>query len=249
MIKEYHRPHTLDEALALLSRPAPFTIPLAGGTALGHHDLSDLAVVDLQALGLDQITRKGSSIQIGAMVTLQSLLESGEVEQLNSAISLEATYNLRQVATCAGTVLAADGRSPLTTALLALDVALVLQPGNETISLGDLLPFRKERLRSRLVTQINLPVNLRFAYEYVARTPADQPIVCAALAVWPSGRTRLALGGFGAAPTLAFDGTEPGGIEMAARSAYSQAGDVWGSADYREEMAGVLARRCLASLS
>jgi CO/xanthine dehydrogenase FAD-binding subunit len=249
MIKEYHRPHTLEEALALLSRPAPFTIPLAGGTALGHHELGDLAVVDLQALGLDQITRKGSSVHIGAMVTLQSLLESGEVEQLNSAISLEATYNLRQVATCAGTVLAADGRSPLTTALLALDVGLVLQPGNETISLGDLLPFRKERLRSRLVTQINLPVNLRFAYEYVARTPADQPIVCAALAVWPSGRTRLALGGFGAAPTLAFDGTEPGGIEMAAHSAYSQAGDVWGSADYREEMAGVLARRCLASLS
>ena len=249
MIKEYYRPHTLDEALALLSRPAPLTIPLAGGTALGRHDLGDLAVVDLQALGLDQITRKGSSVQIGAMVTLQSLLESGEVEQLNSAISLEATYNLRQVATCTGTVLAADGRSPLTTAMLALEAALVLQPGNETISLGDLLPFRKERLRSRLVTQINLPVNLRFAYEYVARTPADQPIVCAALAVWPSRRTRLALGGFGAAPTLAFDGTEPGGIEMAAWSAYSQAGDVWGSADYREEMAGVLARRCLASLS
>lgn len=249
MIKEYHRPDTLEKVLALLSRPAPITIPLAGGTALKHHDLGDVAVVDLQALGLDQINQKGSSLQIGATVTLQRLLESGLVDSLHSTIMHEATYNLRQVATCAGTLLAAGGRSPFTTAFLALDAVLELQPGGELIGLGDLLPFRQERLHGRLVTLINLPVSPRFAYEYVARTPADQPIICAALAVWPSGRTRLALGGYGNAPLLAFDGTEPGGLEIAARSAYSHAGDIWASADYREEMAGVLTRRCMASLS
>jgi CO/xanthine dehydrogenase FAD-binding subunit len=86
------------------------------------------------------------------------------------------------------------------------------------------------------------------AYESVARTPADLPIVCAAAAGWPSGRTRLALGGFGMAPLLALDGPEPEGAEIAARSAYSDAGDEWASAEYRREIAPVLARRCIEQL-
>ena len=80
----------------------------------------------------------------------------------------------------------------------------------------------------------------------IARTPADRPIVCVAAARWPSGRTRLALGGFGAAPTLAMDGPEDSGAQIAAASAYSQAGDEWASAEYRSEAAGILALRCLA---
>jgi len=160
----------------------------------------------------------------------------------------EATYNLRQVASVAGTLVAADGRSPFATLLLALDAALTLQPGDEQVGLGDLLPLRGERLEGRLITQVTIPSNVRMAYEYVARTPADRPIVCAAVIQWPSGRTRLALGGYGAAPVLAFDGTESEGLETAARSAYSQAGDEWASAAYRQEIAGILAARCLKNL-
>jgi len=76
----------------------------------------------------------------------------------------------------------------------------------------------------------------------------DQPIVCTALARWPSGRTRLALGGTGATPILAMDGPESEGVQTAAQSAYAQAGDEWASAEYRRDIAGVLAQRCLASL-
>jgi CO/xanthine dehydrogenase FAD-binding subunit len=35
------------------------------------------------------------------------------------------------------------------------------------------------------------------------------------------------------------------GLDLAAQSAYSQAEDAWASAEYRQETAGVLARRCL----
>ena len=62
---------------------------------------------------------------------------------------------------------------------------------------------------------------------------------------WPSGRTRLTLGGFGLAPTLAFDGNSTEGVEIAARSAYAQAGDEWATAEYREEIAGILAKRVI----
>jgi CO/xanthine dehydrogenase FAD-binding subunit len=93
------------------------------------------------------------------------------------------------------------------------------------------------------VTQVSLPLNARLAYEYVARTPADRPIVCAAVAVWPSGRTRVALGGFGNAPILVMDGPEGSGVEAAVRNAYSSAEDEWASAEYRQEAAAVLALR------
>jgi CO/xanthine dehydrogenase FAD-binding subunit len=149
-------------------------------------------------------------------------------------------------------VLSAHGRSPLATTLLALDAVLdVARSGaaGEQIGLGEVLPLRGEKLRGRLVTRLLLPLNARLAYESVARTPADQPIVCAAAACWPSGRTRLALGGFGPAPVLALDGPEAQGAEDAARSAYSDAGDEWASAEYRREMAQVLTRRCLQQLA
>jgi len=249
MIIEYKRPATLDEALELLARRDPLSVPLAGGSALNRPSPEPVAAVDLQSLGLDHYEARGNSLELGAMLTLQALLEAKDPgPALKQVIEHEATHNLRQVATIAGTLVAADGRSPFACALLALDAALTILSGDRQ-SLGDLLPLRKERLRGRLITQVSIPLNVRLAYEYVARAPADRPLVCAAMAIWPSGRTRLALGGFGKSPVLAFDGTEPAGVDVAASNAYSQAEDQWASAAYRQEVAGALARRCLQELN
>ena len=62
--------------------------------------------------------------------------------------------------------------------MLALDAGLRLQPGDEQVGLGDLLPLRDERLAHRLITGVSIPLNARLAYDYVARSPADLPIVC-----------------------------------------------------------------------
>jgi putative selenate reductase FAD-binding subunit len=248
MIIEYHRPGTLQEALDLLGRAEPTSLPLAGGSVLNQPDGRRVAAVDLQALGLNTLERRGNTLELGATLTLQALLEAeSDWPALKGVILHEATHNLRQVATVVGTLVAADGRSPFATALLALDATLTLQPGDEIASLGDLLPVRGERLPHRLITQVAIPANARLAYEYVARTPADRPIVCVAAAQWPSGRTRLAVGGFGPAPRLVLDGTESEGAGLAARSACSQAQDAWASAEYRQEVAQVLAQRCIAS--
>jgi len=254
MIIEYNRPQTVDEALELLQRAEPHTVPLGGGSALNRPSPEALAVVDLQALALNGLKVQGNLVQLGATLTLQALLEqlespalaaSGLSPVLRRVIEHEATYNLRQTATMAGTLVAADGRSPFATALLALDAGLTVLPGDESLSLGDVLPLRRERLRGRLITLVSLPGNARLSYEYVARTPADKPLVCVASAVWPSGRTRVALGGYAASPLLVLDGTEADGAEAAARSAYSQAGDQWASAEYRQDVAAVLVKRCL----
>jgi CO/xanthine dehydrogenase FAD-binding subunit len=255
MILEYHRPETVEAALQLLNREQPETLPLAGGSVINQPSSRKVAVIDLQALGLSVCENKGNSLRLGATLTLQAMLEKCNSDapiniptSLFKTIELEATYNLRQVASVAGTLVAADGRSPFTTAMLALDAMLNILPGDEQVSLGNLLPFRGKRLRGRLISWVSIPLSARLAYEYVARTPADLPILCAALAAWPSGRMRLAMGGFGAVPTLAFDGMDEIGLDLAAQNACSQAGDEWASAEYRQEIAGVLCRRCLHTL-
>jgi CO/xanthine dehydrogenase FAD-binding subunit len=149
----------------------------------------------------------------------------------------------------AGALVACNGRSPFAVVMLALDAKLTVAGGQSSVvSLGGLLPLRTEILQGKLITKIEIPLNARLSFETVARTPADKPIVCAALAQWPAGRTRLALGGWGRLPLLVMDGNEPGGVEQAARNAFHEAGDEWASAEYRREIAAVLAKRCLAKL-
>lgn len=250
MIVEYHRPENLQDALTLLKRKEIKTVPLGGGSVLNAPSAEKLAVVDLQALDLDRVQMKGSVLFVGATVTLQSLLDRQELpEKLAEVIRHEASYNLRQVATVAGTLVSADGRSPFANALLALDVQLTLLPGEEQVGAGDLLFQRPEILVGRLITGIQIPVNARFGYEYVARTPLDLPIVCVAGAAWPSGRTRVSVGGYGTTPALVLDGPEPGGVELAASDVYHQAEDEWATSEYRREMAAILAKRCINSFS
>jgi probable selenate reductase FAD-binding subunit len=249
MILEYHRPDKVEEALELLKRAEPTTLPLGGGSVLSAPSDDPIAVVDLQGLGLDKINRKGSTLELGATVTLQGLLDEAELSPaLYKAMRHEAAYNLRQVATVAGALVSADGRSPFATAMLALDAQLTLLPGEEQVGLGDLLPLRAERLKGRLITQISVPTQVKLAYEYVARSPADLPVVCAAVAQWKSGRTRVALGGYGGAPVVAMDGKGDDGAAMAAKDAYQQAGDEWASAEYRMGAAETLTKRCLEAL-
>lgn len=249
MITTYHRPTSLQEALTLLAQRG--RVPLGGGTLLSKPGPDPVEVVDLQALGLDTISRKGNVLEIGATVTLQELLESSESPgALKTALRLEAPLNLRNAATIAGTLVSADGRSTLAVMMLALDAKLEQlslkgsTPESKTVSLGEYLPLRHEGL----ITSVSIPMNVKLAFDYVSRTPADKPIVCTALAQWNSGRTRLALGGFGRSPMLAMDGTEAEGIETAARNAFHEAADEWGSAEYRMDVAATLARRCLDSL-
>ena len=246
MITQYHRPQTLDEALKLLSRPNTF--PLGGGTLLSHRQSDSVEVVDLQALGLNSLKKSGNNLEIGATATLQQLFEDPNCPTgLKSALKLEAPLNLRNAATVAGAIVTCDGRSTFVTALLALDAKLtIIKSKTETVNLGDFIPLRPRGL----ITSITIPLNLKFAFDYVSRTPADKPIVCVALAQWPSGRTRLAVGGYGKAPRLAMDGTEAEGAstssaEAAARNAVHESNDEWASAEYRMDVAATMAKRCL----
>jgi len=245
LISTYYRPKSLDEALTLLTQPN--TVPLGGGTLLSKPGADSIAVVDLQLLGLDSISQNGNELQIGSTCTLQALFESKYCpESLKTALKLEAPLNIRNSATIAGTIVASDGRSTFTTALLALDAKIEIIVNKKSASIGcsDFILTHPKGL----ITSITIPLNVKSAFEFVSKTPSDTPIVCAALTQWNSGRTRLTLGGYGRSPLLAMDGTEPSGVEEAARNAYHEANDEWASAEYRMEMAVTLAKRCRESI-
>lgn len=250
MITAYHRPKTLDEALILLTQPG--TVPLGGGTVLSHGTADPVQAVDLQLLGLDSLTKKGNDIELGATLTLQTLLESSDCpDPWKRPLKLEAPLNIRNAATIAGTLVACDGRSPFVTTLLAMDAKLhIANPKPSMVNLGDFLPLRPRGL----IASISAPLNVKFAFEYVARTPSDSPIVCVAMASWVSGRTRIAVGGYGVSPVLAMDGASSSdellnSAQTAVRNALHEATDDFGSAEYRMDVAATLAKRCVSILA
>jgi CO/xanthine dehydrogenase FAD-binding subunit len=223
---------------------------MGGGSWINRNREEPVAVVDLQKLALNQIESRGSHLHIGAGVTLREIVEAEQIPAaVRNAARLEANYNLSQVSTLAGSLV--SGRSPLAAILSALDSTLVWQPGEVEISLGEWLPQRSLQGAPKpggLITRVILPNNARAVYHQIGRTPRDWPLVCVAAAAWPSGRKRLVVGGFGPAPLLALDGTGVEGFGAAARNVMQDAGDEWASAEYRREMAGILAGRCASEV-
>jgi CO/xanthine dehydrogenase FAD-binding subunit len=249
MITDYYRPQSLDKALELLC--APNTYALGGGTVLTQPSDDSYAVVDLQALGLNKLHKSGDILEIGATVTLQGLLENEYAPgALKSAIKIEAPINLRNMATVAGALATCDGTSPFAIVMQALDANLTILDGGESnIDLGDMLVIRREALQGKLIIKIEIPLSCMLAFESVARSPADKPIICVAFAKWPSGRTKVVLGGWGKLPTLVLDGNGSSGILEAIKNSTQDATDAWGSGEYRSSVAAVLVRRCIENIN
>ncbi len=248
MIIEYHRPHTIEEALSLLGRKEPPTVPLGGGTNLSRYRKQSIAVVDIQALPLHATRIEGQSLKIGAGVKLQALLEDPQTPAvLGDALQAEASYNLRQMATVGGALVSGSGHSPLSAVCLALDAQLSWEPGGNEVSLGDWLATKKTDMPfGTLLTQITLPLNARSAYHAVGRSPADVALVMAAAARWPSGRTRIVIGGrLMKRVVLALDGTDSSGAVEAAINACSHYFTPRYSLEFIEKEITTLVNRCL----
>ncbi len=257
-LTEYHQPETLEDAMKLLRRTRVKTVPLAGGTRLVPAAAPGVqAVVDLSALGLSYV--KGLSI--GATTTLQTIVDHADLRTyadgvLTAALLDSASRQTREGASLAGSIVAASGNSPLFTALLALDARLTVRTGRGTREEEVKLAYWTPQPRA-LILQVTLPALAKAthaAYEKVARTPADLPIVCvAARATIDQGALRdirLALGGVGEKPIVITQSA--GSIEELAQLAVATvtpADDYFASADYRREMIAVLVKRALSNLA
>lgn len=256
----YDRPKTIEEALKLLAQPN--TVPLGGGTKLLAGDVSAYGVVDLQALGLDQIGMDGDRLHVGAMARLvdwAAFLASNSspespVGLLQKAIHQAGPNTYRNAATAGGTAAARLVDSELLAAMLVLEAELLLlTPEPQRVSLVDYLA--EEERPAGLITEIQLVWQAgQGGSERVARTPADYPIV--SITAWqPEGQTlRLAATGLDVRP-VRLDESEKflanGQIDEAVEAAAgrtSHPGDFRGDTRYRAEMAAVLTRRLLRAM-
>jgi len=258
-LTEYHTPTTIDEAVKLLRRRKIRTRPIGGGTALVPEASPDAqAVVDLSALGLSYVkTFEVSAIanlpglEIGATTTLQTLIDDARVQAYANGVLVKALLdtanrNTREAATLAGSIVASDGKSPLLATLFALGAQLHVRglAREQAVALEEFSPRTGTLILS--VTLPALPADAHAAYEKVARTPADLPIVCVAALTSAAG-LRLALGGVGDQMVL-IDADAPTleeAVELA-QASIDPPTDYFASSDYRREMIGVLVRRVWA---
>jgi CO/xanthine dehydrogenase FAD-binding subunit len=236
-VYEYSRPATLDEALEHLARPR--AVLMGGGTKVNADQYAEpVAVVDLQALHLDGMSRHHDGLLIGAMVTLQRLAQADVPPVIAEAARREVPSTLRAMATVGGCIATADPASELLASFLVHNarVMLIGPDGQHDRELAALLTDRSE-LAGRIIVAVDVETDGIASVARAGRTQADRPIV-AAVARRTAGRgLRLALTGVAATPVLL-------AVESAADD-LNPPGDFRGSTEYRRALARVLARRAL----
>ena len=241
-ISGYHRPTNLADALSLLQRDDVVTAPLGGGTELNAAagSVPD-EVVDLQDLGIGTITRDGATLTVGAMASLQDVVDhEWTPPALRDLAHGEAPNTIRNAATVGGTVAAADSESRFLAGLLAYEaVATVAGPaGDEDVRVSALLDDRG-LLNGKLIRSVSIEVGGAGASAGTGRTPADTPIVLVAGRRSETGTITLAATGVAATPiTITPDATED----------LDPPGDFRGTPSYRRHLAAVLSARVMTQL-
>lgn len=246
-LTQYWRPRQLGEALDLLRRDG--VVAMGGGTEVNTWDHSEpIAVVDLQALGLDGIElRLPGELHIGSTASLQLVMEHPDVPvALRDAARREVPSTLRSQATVGGTICGKRADSEVVAALLLHEaVAVVLGPdAREKMPLADLVNDRI-RLAHRILTAVTIDPRGATASARTGRTKADRPIVAVYGRRRVDGAFRLVITGIGEGQLVVDGGS------AAVRDALENTtgfGDFRGSAEYRRALTEVLTGRVLEEL-
>ena len=235
-IDAYHRPSSVTDAVDLLAGSA--RLALAGGTTIRHDGgAAPTEVVDLQALGLDQVGSEHELVRIGAMARLHDLVGHPDVPDLiRTAARSELPSTLRTLATVGGTVGAAWSDSVFLAALLVHDASVHFADGR-TVALSSMLG--DGLAAGDLIVAVEGQPSGATAVAATARTPADDPIV-AAVARSADDGIRLALCGVGPTPAL----VDPDDLDR-----LEPPSDFRGTSAYRHHLAQVLSARVIEELS
>jgi aerobic carbon-monoxide dehydrogenase medium subunit len=247
----YARAADLDHALELLAEPDAKAI--AGGQSLIPVMKLRIArpslVVDISRLDLRGVTERDGELHIGPLTTWNELVGAASFDRPALAAIPECARRIgdlqvRNLGTIGGSIVHADPASDMPAVLLALGAQLRLRSphGERDVPLRDTLvgPFMTALEPQELLTDVVVPVPARgsgSAYAAVEHPASGFALAGAAALVGPDGET-VALTGVGATPFVLSDE----GISVA-----EVFGDRFASAEYRRDLARVLADRALAT--
>jgi CO/xanthine dehydrogenase FAD-binding subunit len=262
-LKTIHRPETLDEAIMLLRDPGTF--PLYGGGALQRNPRPNVqAAVQLERLQLDYVRDSENSLRLGSMLTLEQVRQACDeraeahprLGAVGEALKMDFPETLRHTLTLGDLLVERNPQSWTLTLLLALGGVLKRLDVDMHFTMAAWLSVPDDVSRY-LIAHMRLSRGSQqtaVAFEKVARTPADAPIVgaVAAAEAGEGGYTHTTLAVCGVAPmpipqpaaARALDMQEDMDTVLDALR-LNPTGDHWGSAEYRTEMARVVCRRAL----
>lgn len=261
----YYRPKTLTEAIALTQQSG--AVPLAGGALALGTDAPDV-LIDVQDVPeLRRIEPNDAGATFGAAVPLQTVLDWPALPApLRRAMTRTVPLNLRTNLSIGESL--RFWRAPLlrewVTALLAHDANVELVNDQAERSWDNMIGLiAAEQLDQDFITAINIPA-LRegeaLGAAYVARSPADTPIVNAAAFVTVDAEGRVGsefvfVSGASAQPftqvrlkSLIDQPLDAANIASAVKAVAPQldpVGDYLGSAEYRRELARITVQRAL----
>jgi carbon-monoxide dehydrogenase medium subunit len=219
----YHRPASLDEALALLERYGPDGRVLAGGQslvpALNMRLAAPAALIDINRLpGLDGISFEAEGLVIGALARHEAVETSSLVARHAPLIAQAMPHvghrAIRTRGTFGGSVALADPAAELPACLLALDavVRIAGQTGQRVIPAVDFFRgiYTTDLAHGEIVTAVLVPpirLGWRSRFDELARRHGDYALVgLAAHCRVEDGmikEARLALCGVGPTPMRA----------------------------------------------
>ena len=221
----YHRPRSLDDALALLAEHGFDAKLIAGGQSLAPMMNMRFAqpahLIDLNGLpDLDGVRLDGEALMVGAMTRHHTLatdpLVANACPLLAEAAATIGHYAIRQRGTLGGSLANADPAAQLPLVARTLDARIdVIGPGGaRDIAAADFVvaALTTTLEADEIVTAVRFPcarVGDGHAFELFSRRHGDFAIVACAVSVTVSAGCfdglRLGVGGIADTP-LAFDG-------------------------------------------
>jgi CO/xanthine dehydrogenase FAD-binding subunit len=171
-VKEYFTPNGNEEVLELLKTYGDGALIVAGGSFVHGLDARNLltgveALIDIQNLGLNQVTSDSAGLSVGAMVTFAELQQIKEIQNSAALGAVRDALNyppvqIRNVATVGGNIAAACPYFDLPTAFMALGAIVIAQGpgGSREIGLEDFFAglFQNTLETSEFVTGLFLPL-------------------------------------------------------------------------------------------
>ena len=220
---EYHVPHTLDEAIALMAKLGDGAKILAGGQsllpAMRFRLASPEALIDINRLrDLAYVEERGDHLAIGALTREHQLEESpllaGSYPLLLDTAKVVADPLVRNRATVGGNLAHADPANDHPATMLAYDATIVTRgpKGTRTIAIDDFFVglFENSLQAGEVLTEIRIPKpppGSGGAYLKLERKVGDYAVAAVAVQLQLAGdtvsRVRIGLTNVGPVPRRA----------------------------------------------